>query len=61
MRLQLKDECQINNFFNEVKSYLHTNGRKMILGKGVTAGVKSLNQGKEMGSSTTNTPTDNLQ
>lgn len=33
----------------------------MILGKGVTAGAKSLNQGKEMGSSTMNTPTDNLQ
>lgn len=31
----------------------------MILGKGVTAGVKSLN--KEMGSPTMNTPTDNLQ
>lgn len=61
MRLQLQDERQINNFFNEVKSYLHTNGGRMILGKGVTAGVKSLNQGKEMGSSTMNTPTDNLQ
>lgn len=47
-------------FFNEVKYYLHTNeGGKMILGKGVTAGVKSLN--KEMGSPTMNTPTDNLQ
>ena len=31
----------------------------MMLGKGVTAGVKSLN--KAMGSSTMTTPTDNLQ
>ena len=34
MRLQLQDESQINNFFNEVKPYLHTNGGEWYWGRG---------------------------
>lgn len=59
MRLQLKDERQIVYFLMKLNIICTLMRGKMILGKGVTAEVKSLN--KEMGSSTMNTPTDNLQ